>query len=162
MGVSAMVDLLRRLLRKANKDSSKSAEADPGGVRIATCALFLEMAGADGEFSEAERDRILAILRKDYELSEEEASALMKATNRALEQSIDLWQFTRQINQEYSREEKVRIIQMLWKIVYADGALDKHEHYLVRKLSTLLRLSHEDLINAKLSVLHGEASPEDP
>lgn len=154
-----MLDLLHRLLRKARKGASNPAEADPRDVRRAACALFLEMAGVDGEFSPAERDRIVALLKKDYGLSEEEASGLMEETNRELEQNIDLWQFTRQINLEYSREEKIRIIQTLWRIVYADGTLDKHEHYLVRKLSTLLRLSHEDLIDAKLRVLPEEDSP---
>lgn len=68
-------------------------------------------------------------------------------------QSIDLWQFTKRINQRCSDEEEISIIQMLWKIVYADGTLDKHERYLVHKLSGLLRLSHERLIDASLRVI---------
>jgi len=127
-------------------------------IRTATCALFLEMALTDGEFSETEQDRVLSILKNDYDLSEEDALALIEETSLELEQSIDLWQFTKRINQSYSSEEKMRVIQMLWQIVYADGSLDKHEHYLVRKLSKLLRLSHEELIEAKRRVIHGDKS----
>jgi uncharacterized tellurite resistance protein B-like protein len=118
------------------------------------------MARTDGEFSEAEQARVLTILKNDYDLSEEDAFTLIEETNVELDQSIDLWQFTKRINQSYSTEEKIRVIRMLWQIVYADGTLDKHEHYLVRKLSTLLRLSHEELIHAKQSVIRGdEPSP---
>ena len=127
-------------------------------IRTATCALFLEMALTDGEFSETEQDRVLSILKNDYDLSEEDALALIEETSLELEQSIDLWQFTKRINQSYSSEEKMRVIQMLWQIVYADGSLDKHEHYLVRKLSKLLCLSHEELIEAKRRVIHGDKS----
>ncbi|MDY6951413.1 MAG: TerB family tellurite resistance protein, partial [Thermodesulfobacteriota bacterium] len=56
------------------------------------------------------------------------------------------------VNQHYSRQEKIQIIQMVWQIVYADQKLDKHEDYLVHKLSKLLRLTHKELIDAKLKV----------
>ena len=151
-----LMDLLRRPFGNGKpRDTAKDAKADPGDIRIAACALFLEMARTDGEFSDEERSRILAILRNEYHLSDGDALDLIDAADLELEQSIDLWQFTRRINQRYSDEEKVSIIQMLWKIVYADGTLDKHERYLAHKLSGLLRLSHEQLIGAKLRVIRG-------
>jgi uncharacterized tellurite resistance protein B-like protein len=70
-----------------------------------------------------------------------------------LEDSVDLWQFAQLINENYAIEEKMEIIEMLWKIVYVDGKMDEHEHYLMDKLSSLLRLSHKQLIDAKLKVL---------
>ena len=149
-----MMDLLRRPFGRGKpKDPARDAKADLGDVRIAVCALFLEMARVDGEFSDEERSRILAILKNEYQLSDGDALALIQATDQELEQSIDLWQFTKRINQRYSDEEKINIIEMLWKIVYADGTMDKHERYLVHKLSGLLRLSHEELIDAKLRVI---------
>ena len=154
-----MKDVLRRLFgRTKPTGSAESKGANLEDVRIATCALFLEMANIDGEFSESEQNRVLSLLEKDYHLSKDDALALMEATNQELAQSIDLWQFTRSINQSYSNEEKIHIIQMLWKIVYADGNLDKHERYLVHKLSKLLRLSHQELIDAKVGAL-GKGTP---
>lgn len=129
-----------------------------GNVRVAACALFLEMARADGEFNDSERSRILGILKKDYDLSDEDAQTLLKATDQELEQSIDVWQFTKRINQDYSHEQKMELIHMLWEIVYADGTLDKHERYLVHKLSRLLRLRHDELIEAKLRVIRAKGS----
>ena len=149
-----MMDRLRKPFGRGKpKDPARDVKANLGEVRIAACALFLEMARVDGEFTDVERSRILSILKNEYGLSDGDALELIQATDQELEQSIDLWQFTKRINQRYSEEEKISIIQMLWKIVYADGTLDKHERYLVHKLSGLLRLSHEELIEAKLSVI---------
>jgi uncharacterized tellurite resistance protein B-like protein len=69
---------------------------------------------------------------------------------------VDLWQFTKLINENYSNEEKIKIIEILWQIVYVDGKMDQHEHYLMNKLQNLLRLTHDQLITAKLKVLHPE------
>ena len=157
-----MMDLLRRPFGRGDpKDPRREATTDPGDVCIAACALFLEMARADGEFSFDEQSRVLTILKNEYHLSDQDALVLVQAADRELEQSIDLWQFTKRINQRYSNEEKVRIIRKLWEIVYADGTLDKHERYLAHKLSKLLHLSHEELIDAKMGVIReAKASSE--
>jgi uncharacterized tellurite resistance protein B-like protein len=151
-----MIDLVKRFFGRTGEGSSKgSGKEAVHDVRMATCALLLEMADIDGEFDDSEQDRILEMLKKDYGLSDENAAALMEAAKEELERSIDLWRFSRLINENYTEEEKIRIIEMLWRIVYTDGNLDKHENYLVHKLSSLLHLTHKDLIDAKLKVLHG-------
>lgn len=126
----------------------------PEDILVATCALFIEMAGIDGQFSDEERETILNILTEEYRLSKEHASEITSISKKRLEDSLDLWQFTNLINQNYSSEEKARIIELIWKIIYTDGNLNKYEDYLVHKLAGLLNLSHRDLIGAKLKVLH--------
>ena len=121
-------------------------------IRIATCALFLEMSNIDGEFSKTERENIISIMKKHYDLSDEYVVTLLEASHEELKGSIDLWQFTNLINQNYSMEEKLRIIEVIWRVAYTDGKLDKHEDYLVHKLAKLLRLSHKQLIEAKVKV----------
>jgi uncharacterized tellurite resistance protein B-like protein len=148
---------VKELLRKFFGKSEVERVAGKGGaasydVRIATCALLLEMANIDGQFNESERESIIRILKEDYQLSDEHTMALIETADEELNRSIDLWQFTNLINQNYSIEEKLQIIETIWKIVYADGRLDKHEDYLVHKLSNLLRLTHKQLIDAKLKV----------
>jgi uncharacterized tellurite resistance protein B-like protein len=80
---------------------------------------------------------------------------MITAAEAELEQSVDYWQFARLINANYSMDEKVAMIEMLWRIVFIDGRLDKHEDYLMHKLARLLRLHHKQLIDAKMKVLHG-------
>ena len=58
-------------------------------------------------------------------------------------------------NENYSNEEKIEIVEMLWQIVYVDGTMDAHEHYLMAKVKNLLRLDHHRIIEAKRKVLHG-------
>ena len=149
-----MIDLFRKFFGKsAAEGSSDKEEAVSHDVRIATCALLLEMANIDGKFSVVEREGIIRILREDYRLSDEHTIALIEAADEELKQSIDLWQFAKLINQNYSTDEKLQIIEMIWKIVYADGRLDQHEDYLVHKLAHLLRLTHKQLIDAKIKVI---------
>ena len=81
----------------------------------------------------------------------------MAEADKALVESVDLWQFARLINETYSREEKIGIIETLWQVVFVDGKMDQYEDYLMHKMSKLLRLHHKELIDAKLKVLHGQA-----
>lgn len=151
-----MIDLVKGFFGKSTPiEPAARKEGESHDIAVATCALFLEMANIDGEFSHSERDRIISVLKKDFHLSDEYAVELLKASERELNQSIDLWQFTNLINENYSLEEKTMIIETVWKIVYTDGKLDMHEDYLVHKLANLLRLTHKQLIEAKLKILHG-------
>ena len=146
-----MIDLVKRFFSKDTKDAPVDQGKETAhDIRVATCALFLEMCQIDGEFSESERAHIISTLKKDYHLSDEYAVALLEASYEELKGSIDLWHFTNLINQNYSMEEKLQIIENIWRIAYTDGRLDKHEDYLVHKLAKLLRLSHKQLIEAKL------------
>ena len=149
-----MIDKLNRFFskpqQKGSKDVSQASEHD---VRVAVCALFVEMARIDRTFTPTEMETILSILKEKYGLSKEHADALIAEADRELEQSVDLWQFARLINENYSTEEKIEIIEILWQMVFVDGKMDEHEHYLMNKLKNLLRLSHDQLIDAKLKVM---------
>lgn len=148
-----MIDLVKKFFGKSTMESPGDQEGEKShDIRVATCALLIEMSNIDGEFSESERESIISVLKKDYDLSDENAIALIEAANEELKGSIDLWQFTNLINQHYSMEEKLWIIETVWRIAYTDGKLDKHEDYLVHKLAKLLRLTHKQLIEAKLRV----------
>ena len=151
-----MRDLLKRFFGKAtNRDAEDGSRAAGHDVRIATCALFLELARIDEAFTASEARAILSIMQDRYGLSREDADALIQAADDELKESVDLWQFARQINENYSTEEKIDIIETLWRIVYVDGKLDPYENHLMHKLEQLLRLTHKQLIDAKLRVLHG-------
>jgi uncharacterized tellurite resistance protein B-like protein len=150
-----MIDVVKRFFNKAtpkvNEASGRNTEHD---IRVATCALFVELAHIDEKFTQKEMNTIVSILKERYGLSPEHADALIAEAERALENSVDLWQFSNLINKNYSTEEKIEIIETLWRIVYVDGKMDQYEHYLMNKLQNLLRLSHDQLIAAKLKVLH--------
>jgi uncharacterized tellurite resistance protein B-like protein len=121
-------------------------------VAIATCALLLEMAHTDEEFSEIEETEIESIMKTEFGLSQEKIEEIIQLSSEERRESLDLWQFTNLINENYSKQQKIQVIEMIWRVVYADGTVDKYEEYLVRKLSFLLNLDHKEMIDAKLRV----------
>ena len=150
-----MLDNIKRLFSKFAAEKTKDAnQATEQDIRVAACALFLEMARIDEKFTDEEMDTILSIVKERYGLSQEHADALVAEADRELADSVDLWQFARLINENYSTDEKIEIIETLWRMVFVDGKMDRYEHYLMNKLKNLLRLSHEQLIDAKLKVLN--------
>jgi len=134
-----------------NMDTSGQESRVPSdrSVSIACCALLLEMAHADSQFSQSERDKIISILQSNFHMTKNDANELLNLSELEREESLDLWQFTNLINQTYSHEEKVKVAETLWQVIYTDGKVDKHEEYLMRKLTFLLEIDHEDMIAAK-------------
>jgi uncharacterized tellurite resistance protein B-like protein len=149
-----MIDIVKKFFSKSTRaDATSTKTATSHDIQVAVCALCIEIARIDEKFTQHELETLLSILIEKYNLSSDNAEALMAVADQALEDSVDLWQFAQLINENYAIEEKMEIIEMLWKIVYVDGKMDEHEHYLMDKLSSLLRLSHKQLIDAKLKVL---------
>ncbi len=150
-----MLESLKRFFNKPTVAiSNNEKQVSEHDMRVATCALFVEMARIDDKFTQTEVDTILSILQEKYGLSQEHADALLAEADKELDESVDLWQFARLINENYSVDEKIEIIETLWQMVFVDGKMDRYEHYLMSKLKNLLRLSHDQVINAKLKVLH--------
>ncbi|MDQ7837184.1 MAG: TerB family tellurite resistance protein [Thermodesulfobacteriota bacterium] len=127
-------------------------------VQVATCALLLEMACADNEFSTDEEEHIIETVKRHFSLPEKATDKLIELSERERKASIDLWQFARLIRNNYSVEQKMELIKLIWKVIYVDGILDKHEDYLVHKLAKLLGLDHKQLIDAKMEVLRKSSS----
>ena len=125
-------------------------------VAIATCALLLEMANSDAEFSEVEEKEIKEIMHSEFDLVENKVDEIIELSNEERKESLDLWQFTNLINENFSKQEKISVIEYIWRVVYADDKVDKYEEYLVRRLSGLLNIDHKDMIDAKLRVKYKE------
>ncbi len=150
-----MLDLIKKIM--GSKEADSGEKEDGRDLNLATCAILIELANADGKFNKQEQDDIIKIFKTKYGLSEKDANDLLKSSNAELEKSIDLWKFTNIINQNYSLEEKLKVIEIIWEVAYSDGKLEKHEDYLVHKLANLLRLNHKQLIDAKLKVIDSQS-----
>lgn len=160
-GEPDMFNIVKRFFGKEEKESSDAADQGTGhDIIVATCALLVEIARIDGTFTQEEMETVISILKEKYGLSRENVDALIEEAENQLEESVDLWQFARLINENYSNEEKMEIIETLWRIVYVDGKMDQYEHYLMSKLKNLLRISHNQLIDAKLKVKYSNQKKE--
>ncbi len=131
-------------------DRNVPAQGPDDKLPLATCALLVEVMRIDGEVSEAERRAVLEAMAQTFHLPHERLEELLDLAEREVAEAVDQYQFTRLINERFDPEEKARLVEMLWRVAFADGRLDKHEEYVIRKLAELLHLPHRVFIQAKL------------
>jgi uncharacterized tellurite resistance protein B-like protein len=149
---SLMFDLIKKILGNTQGGVSVTEAGSHDRPQLAACVVLLEAAHADYECTDEELNHVMQTLQSGFGVSQEYARELLELAHQERSQATDLWQFTNQINQEFSREEKKAVLEGVWRIIYADGVLEKHEDHFVRKLTNLLRLSHKDMIDAKLKI----------
>ena len=133
--------------------TSPAPQSTQERIPLATCVVLLEAARADDEFTDEERAHILTTMQERFKLSESEAQDLLEQAQVASDQSSDLWHFTHIINEAFSPEDKILILEEVWRLFYSDGSLDGHEDHLAHQLQNLLNLNHKQLIQAKMTVL---------
>ncbi len=148
-----MLESIRSFFRSS---MNPSPEADPAqaqkDLRLAACALLLELAHADSEFSGDERQHLEAAVRRQFGLDEAEAQRLLELAEQERREAVDLWQFTNLIAQSYSTGQKTVLAEIMWGLVYSDGDLASKEDYLMRKICNLLRLEPGYLSEARKRV----------
>ncbi|TFH66784.1 MAG: TerB family tellurite resistance protein [Gemmatimonadales bacterium] len=118
-------------------------------VRLAACALLLELAHADGEFSIEEREHIEGALARHFGLDDATTAELIKLADSERQKSIDHFQFTRIIAEHYDLGQRMVLAEVMWGVILADGQIAQHESYLVRKLAHLLDLQPAYLSEAR-------------
>jgi len=118
-------------------------------LQLATVVLFLEMMNMDDKVEAVEQDIIFALIHQNFSLSAEQTTSLLALAEQQRKQATDYFQFTSLINKGYSLEQKIGLIESLWKIAFIDGVLDMNEEYLVRKIADLLYVPHTAFIMAK-------------
>ncbi|MBL1262916.1 TerB family tellurite resistance protein [Methylomicrobium sp. RS1] len=123
-------------------------------LQIASIALFLEIMAMDDTGEAKERELILTLVKQSFSLTTDQAAALIASAEQKNKQATDYFQFTSLINKRCTLEQKIQLIESLWKIALVDGKLDPEEEYLVRKLAELLYVPHVDFIMAKHRVDH--------
>lgn len=127
-------------------------EDDAHRLRVATCALLLEAAQADDEFSDAERTTIAGLVGRRFQLDEAETSQLLELAEAERADAGDLYQFARLINESFTRPRKLAILELLWRVVYSDGVLEAHEDALMHRMGKMLGIRHEELMALKVKV----------
>jgi uncharacterized tellurite resistance protein B-like protein len=155
-----MLDAIRhfvreRLVKGGSAAAGTVAPAGPSPVQLAACALLLELAHADGEFSAEERGHIERTLVRHFGLDDVTAEELMRLAQAERVQSLDHFQFTRLIAAEYDLGQKMVLAEVMWGVILADGKLSDHETHLVRKLASLMDLAPAYLAEARRAAAGG-------
>jgi uncharacterized tellurite resistance protein B-like protein len=146
---SSLVQRIKEGL-SAEPQSSQSHEER---LRLATAAVLLDIAYADGTFTPAEGGNVVEYLQKTFSLTAGDAQELIDAAGGIRDHTIDHFAMTNYIRKNVVLAERIEIVKTMWRTAYADGKLTEYENYLIRKLADLLGLEHHVMIDAKVSVL---------
>jgi len=133
-------------------DVENQEEKEKNIINNACAALLIETALADKVFNVEEIDSMKRTLREVYEIDEKDLDELISESEKRVSESTSLYEYTRLINDLCDYQDKLKLINNLWTIAFADKHLDKYEEFLIRKISDLLYVSHSDFIQQKLSV----------
>lgn len=146
-----MLDHIKKLLQNLVLQPHSDNELD---FNTALAALLVEVMRADGKAQSSEFNKISAILLSHCQLSQEQVTALIAKAEPLVEEAIDLFAFVKQINNQTSDVERIEIVELLWRVAFADGELHSHEDHIIRRISGLLYVSHADFIAAKHAAAH--------
>ena len=131
----------------------ESVESDPinleHALRVATAVLLVEVTRADFIVQPAEKARLRLLLERQFSLSTAELDALMDEAEADADRLVSLQHVTRLLNEHYDHAMKLRVVEMMWQLVYADGDKDHYEEHLIRQVADLLYVSHSEFIQAR-------------
>lgn len=153
-----MFEYLRKVLLTEKDEhpginsNQPARESSSKKLQVATAALLVEIAKADGDFSDDERNRIIDLMKAEFNLDDECVNELLNLSEQKVKDSISVYEFTSVINESFNQQEKLELIKNLWRIIYQDGKLDSHEDRLIKIIGSTMNLEHRDVIGAKLFV----------
>ena len=144
-----MFDKLKSVFDKKIEEENEQFNT----VQIAISTLMIQTAVYDGTFDEQEKSKILELIKKYFNFNEDQKLTLFKIAMKVNDDSNDMQQFTSVLNHNLSEEEKLNIIEMLWKIIISDGHIDDYENALIRKISGHLYISERDVVQIKKKII---------
>ena len=126
---------------------------DMSRLQVACAALLLEMARADFDIQSEELAQVANSVQSMFSLSGEDTKELLQLAEQEANDATCHYEFVSLINKDFSKTDKIKLIEMLWQVAYSDAHLEKYEEAMVRKISDMLYVKHSDFIAAKHKVL---------
>lgn len=127
---------------------------DKPSLERLTALLLIEIARSDTSIDSVELTAIRkALMSSSISIDEEDVDEIIDVAIKDADTAVSLHTQLRQINTEFTRDQKLALIRQMWEVAFADGNLDKYEEHMIRELSGLLHVSHADYIQAKLKVV---------
>lgn len=145
-----MFDFVKNII--GSTKNGKNAHSSHRDGHIALCVLLLEASYMDGECSAEELEQLKYTLTTSFNVKAENIEKLIANSGNKRDESVDIFRFTRHINNNFSKQEKLTLMESVWSIILIDDHLECHEDHFAHKLANLLRLTHKELIDAKLTV----------
>ena len=145
--LKTLKDLLDRLMPPPPHASPEAADHL---LQLATAVMLAEVLRADTTFHEGEREAVRAALRDKFELSADEAQRLAELGEVTAHGATDLFSFTSRINERFEMPQKLRMVEHMWRVAYADGHLSDHERHVLWRVADLLHVPQGAYAHARL------------
>lgn len=130
----------------------ETSEHKVSRLRLASAALMFELLKTDRHIDERETDMMRQVLETTFALDRQQIDDIIRLAEEEATQAVSLYEFTSLVNAAYQYEDKVLLVENLWRLALADDHLDKYEEQMIRKTADLLYVSHSDFIKTKLRV----------
>jgi uncharacterized tellurite resistance protein B-like protein len=145
-----MLKTLKDLFESFNAPAEESANARHHATQLATAILLVEVMRADPAIETAEHNSVVTVLHEKFSLADDELARLVELAGQEASIAYDYQRFTSIINERFTHEQKIQIVQNLWQVAYADGHLHANENHVISKLAALLYVTHGEYIGAKM------------
>jgi uncharacterized tellurite resistance protein B-like protein len=154
-----MLDGLRQFIADVVSPHANTRAFDDTGYRLAATALLIHVISLDGEPSDAERKKLHSLIESRFGLDPGSADQLIASATLVDGEAVDLYHFTSVIMRQVDEEGRLRIIEMMWELVYADGQVSEFEDNVVWRAADLLAVASRDRIELKHRVAARQAAP---
>ena len=145
-----MLRSLKDLFDAFAPQPARAAADDEHTLQLACAVLLVEVMRAEPEVKPEERAAVVAALRRKFALAPDELERLVELADEKARGANDFFAFTSTLNERFDHERKVRIVEFMWQVAYADGDVDAQENHVISKVAGLLHVTHGEYIAAKL------------
>ncbi len=145
--LQALKELFESLLAPAGSQSPQEREHT---LQLATAVLLVEVMRVDGNMSTAQHGAIMAALRERFTLPDDALTQLVERALQVAETANDYYQFTSNMNEQFTQTQKIQVVESMWQVAYADAHLDENEISLIGKIAELLYVTQGEYIGAKM------------
>ncbi|MFI4926585.1 MAG: TerB family tellurite resistance protein [Burkholderiales bacterium] len=144
-----MLRALQDLFDSLSAPSLSPAEQEHQ-LQLATAVLLVEVMRSDAAVQPAERAAILAALHRQFPLEPDALQRLLQLAEQTSRTASDFFAFTSTLNERFSHEQKIGVVEFMWQVAYADGRIDEGENHVISRVAGLLHVTHGEYIGAKL------------
>lgn len=154
-----MLDGLRQFITDVISPAHEPRDFDDTDYRLAATALLVHVVSLDGEPSEAEKRKLHGLIESRFGLDRGTADKLIASATLVEGEAVDLYHFTSVIMRSVDEAGRLRIVEMMWELVYADGQVSEFEDNVVWRAADLLAISSRDRIDLKHRVAAKQSAP---
>ncbi|GHD45058.1 Uncharacterized conserved protein, tellurite resistance protein B (TerB) family [Marinobacter persicus] len=141
--------MIERLKQLFAAPEAEPAKPDDHQLAVAATALMVQLSGVDNDRDERELQTIVDCAVKAHQITREEAREILDDALAHADDAVSLYEFTGQINETLSHDEKHTLLVSIWRVAFADGRIDKYEEHLIRRIADLLHLNHREFMQAR-------------